>query len=195
MLEIDHKTLDYWRLILPQNCLHVSGEFYKSLLHYRAVALKSHGMKALERLVLAQLRPHVKTLLDLPQFASQPNLDVDDAVIYMLQLICSWSVEEARWWSHSFICLLCFTFNTIQPLLLGQKLSVMGVNSSVISWITDYLTYRPQFVHLGSVLSDVGVGGKGAPQGTVLSPFLFTLYTSDFHCNSESCHLQTFSDN
>lgn len=25
-----------------------------------------------------------------------------------------------------------------------------------------------------------------APQGTVLSPFLFTLYTTDFQCNSES---------
>ncbi|TWW73509.1 hypothetical protein D4764_15G0009030 [Takifugu flavidus] len=33
-----------------------------------------------------------------------------------------------------------------------------------------------------------------APQGTVLSPFLFTLYTSDFSYNSDSCHLQKFSD-
>ncbi|XP_076602405.1 nectin-1 isoform X3 [Chaetodon auriga] len=31
-------------------------------------------------------------------------------------------------------------------------------------------------------------------QGTVLSPFLFTLYTSDFQYNSSSCHLQKFSD-
>lgn len=30
-------------------------------------------------------------------------------------------------------------------------------------------------------------------QGTVLSPFLFTIYTSDFKYNSESCHLQKFS--
>ena len=62
------------------------------------------------------------------------------------------------------------------------------------SWITDYLTGRPQFVRLGSVLSDVVVSDTGAPQGTVLSPFLFTLYTTDFQYNSESCHLQKFSD-
>jgi gmma-aminobutyric acid receptor subunit gamma len=56
------------------------------------------------------------------------------------------------------------------------------------------LTDRPQFVRLGSVLSDVVVSDVGAPQGTVLSPFLFTLYTTDFQYNSESCHLQKFSD-
>ena len=52
---------------------------------------------------------------------------------------------------------------------------------------------RPQFVQLGSTLSYV-VSNVGAPKGTVQSPFLFTLYTSDFQYCSESCHLQKFSD-
>lgn len=30
-------------------------------------------------------------------------------------------------------------FNTIQPLLLGDKLRVMGVDMSTVSWITDFL--------------------------------------------------------
>ena len=64
-------------------------------------------------------------------------------------------------------------FNAIQPLLLGEKLHVMGVNDTVISWITDYLTGRPQFVHMGSVLSNrTGCGHRhyrqmlGAPSST-----------------------------
>ena len=48
-------------------------------------------------------------------------------------------------------------FNTIQPLLQGEKLRVMGVDDTMISWITDYLTDRPQFVCMGSVLSNAVV--------------------------------------
>ena len=42
-------------------------------------------MKVLETLVLAQLRPQVMAFLHPLQFAYQPHLGVDDAVIYLLQ--------------------------------------------------------------------------------------------------------------
>ncbi|KAI3359450.1 hypothetical protein L3Q82_013758, partial [Scortum barcoo] len=79
---------------------------------------------------------------------------VDDAVIYLLQrahmhLDGGGGTVRITFFDFS------SAFNTIQPLLLGEKLQVMGVDDSMISWITDYLTGRPQFVRLGSVLSDV----------------------------------------
>lgn len=52
---------------------------------FRPVALTPHVMKALERLVLAQLRLQVRTFLDPLQFAYQPNLGVNYTVIYLLQ--------------------------------------------------------------------------------------------------------------
>ena len=70
----------------------------------------------------------------------------------------------------------------------------MDVNVHLVSWITDYLTERPQFVRLKDCVSETVLCSSGAPQGTVLSPVLFTLYTSDFTYNSESCHIQKFSD-
>lgn len=43
-------------------------------------------------------------------------------------------------------------------------------------------------------MSDVVVSNTKAPQGPVLFPFLFTLYTSDIEYISDSCHLQRYTD-
>ena len=63
-----------------------------------------------------------------------------------------------------------------------------------MSWIVDYLMGRPQYIRLQNCVSDRVVSNTGAPEGTVLSPFLFTLFTSDFNYCTESYHLQKFSD-
>lgn len=78
-------------------------------------------------------------------------------------------------------------FNTIRPALLGSKLTAMQVDPPLVSWITDYMTDRPQYDRLQDCVLDTVNSSTGAPQGTVLSPFLFTLYTSDFWFHSESC--------
>ena len=49
-------------------------------------------------------------------------------------------------------------------------------------------------MRLRHCVSDAVVSNTRAPQGTVLSPFLFTLYTTDFSYQTESCHLLKFSD-
>jgi len=43
-------------------------------------------------------------------------------------------------------------------------------------------------------VSEVVACSAGAHQRTVLAHFLFTLYTADFSYNTESCHIQEFSD-
>jgi hypothetical protein len=43
-------------------------------------------------------------------------------------------------------------------------------------------------------VSQLVTSSTGVPLGTVLAPFLFTFYTSDFQYNSKNCHLQKFSD-
>lgn len=54
------------------------------------------------------------------------------------------------------------------------------VGASVISWVTDYFIFGPQFVRLRNCVSQKAVGNIVAPQGTVLFPFPFTLYTLEF---------------
>uniref|UniRef100_A0AAX7SJH0 Reverse transcriptase domain-containing protein n=1 Tax=Astatotilapia calliptera TaxID=8154 RepID=A0AAX7SJH0_ASTCA len=160
---------------------------------YRPVALTSHIMKTLERLILDQLRPIVRPQLDPLQFAYQPRLGTEDAIIYLLNRVYTHLDQPA-----STVRVMFFdfssAFNTIRPTLLGDKLAAMQVDASLVSWIVDYLTGRPQYVRVSQCVSDKVISNTGAPQGTVLSPFLFTLYTTDFsHC-TETCHLQKFSD-
>ncbi|XP_014915915.1 RNA-directed DNA polymerase from mobile element jockey-like [Poecilia latipinna] len=85
-------------------------------------------------------------------------------------------------------------FNTIQRMILKDMLEYMGLDHHLITWILDYLTKRPQYVRTQGCQSDKVVCSTGAPQGTVLAPFLFTLYTADFQYSSASCHLQKFLD-
>ena len=58
----------------------------------------------------------------------------------------------------------------------------------------DYLTNRLQYVQLNRVLSSVICTNTGAPQGAVLAPFLFSLYTADCRNTDEWYPLVKFVD-
>ena len=85
-------------------------------------------------------------------------------------------------------------FNTIQPHLLASKILSMSVPSKMMLCILDYLTSRSQFVVFQSLKSDTLYSNTGVPQGTVLAPFLFSLYTSDSRSSNESCSIVKFAD-
>ncbi|TKS65892.1 RNA-directed DNA polymerase from mobile element jockey [Collichthys lucidus] len=161
--------------------------------HFRPVALTSHLMKTMERIILRHLRLLVGTQLDPLQFAYQPGIGVEDAVIYLLHRSLL-HLEDSRSAVRVMFFYFSSAFNTIQPSLLRVKMERVGVDQHLAAWTTDYLTNRPQFVKLQHCVSDVVLCSTGAPQGTVLSPFLFTLYTSDFTHNTAHCHIQKFSD-
>ncbi|TWW58076.1 hypothetical protein D4764_07G0007950 [Takifugu flavidus] len=126
-------------------------------------------------------------------FAYRPGIDEDDAVIYLLHRSLS-HLESTGSTVRVMFFGFSSAFSTIQPSLLRGKMEGAGVDCPLAAWTTDYLTNRLQYVRLHDCESDVVVCSTGAPQGTVLSPFLLTLYTSDFSHNSDSCHLQKFSD-
>ncbi|KAM9826430.1 uncharacterized protein ACBT44_006669 [Syngnathus typhle] len=77
-------------------------------------------------------------------------------------------------------------FNTIAPDILHQKLIQFAMPDSTCQWITSFLTNRRQHVRLGTITSDTRTTNTGAPQGCVLSPLLFSLYTNDYSSGDSS---------
>ena len=74
---------------------------------------------------------------------------------------------------------LSAAFDTVDNNILIARLnSTFGISGAVLDWFRSYLNDRKQFVNLSggkSRLSDVRCG---IPQGSILGPLLFILYTS-----------------
>ncbi|KAK1795639.1 hypothetical protein P4O66_001136 [Electrophorus voltai] len=60
------------------------------------------------------------------------------------------------------------------------------MHTSLCDWISNFLTERPQSVWVGNCVSSTLTLSTGAPQGCVLSPLLYSLYTYD--CTATSSY-------
>ncbi len=85
-------------------------------------------------------------------------------------------------------------FNTFIPNRLLPKLTQLSVPTSICEWINNFLTDRQQLGRLGKFSSSTCTFSTGAPQGCVLSPLLFSLYTNDCTSKDPSVKLLKFPD-
>ncbi len=72
--------------------------------------------------------------------------------------------------------------------------SDLGLNTTLCDWIQDFLTGRPQVVKMGQFTSNSITLNVGAPQGCVLSPLLYSLYTHDCVSSHSSTSIVKFAD-
>ncbi len=152
---------------------------------YRPVALTSKVMKVFERLLKNHICSSTPVTLDPLQFAYRPNRSTDNAISHVLHS----SLTHIDCKNGSYVRLLFIdyssAFNTIVPIMLAVKLTDL---------LTDLLTGRPQVVKVGQFTSNPITLNVGAPQGCVLSPLLYSIYTHDCVSSHSSNSIVKFAD-
>ena len=72
---------------------------------------------------------------------------------------------------------LSASFDTADHIFLLKRLKQFGISGTAQSWFKSYLEDRSQKVHLHGSSSASPSLRFGVPQGSVLGPILFTIYT------------------
>uniref|UniRef100_A0A3P9IGT3 Reverse transcriptase domain-containing protein n=1 Tax=Oryzias latipes TaxID=8090 RepID=A0A3P9IGT3_ORYLA len=149
-----------------------------SLNDYRPVALTPVVMKCFEKLVRSHMTSLLPTSLDPHQFAYRAKRSPEDAIVTALHTALSHLEKQGSYVRMLFVD-YSSAYNTILPHKLVNKLMELGLPHSTCSWIKSFLTDRSQRVRVGPHTSKALTLSTGSPQGCVLSPLLYTLYTHD----------------
>ena len=161
---------------------------------WRPVALTPIVSKCFEKHVRKMIYDKLPPTLDPLQFIYRQNRSTDDAIATALHTTLS-HLEEKKSYVRMLFIDYSSAFNTIIPLKLDTKLKSLGLNSSLCGWILNFLSQRRQVEKMGKITSAPLTLSTGAPQGCVLSPLLYSLYTHDCVALFSSNQVIKFADN
>jgi hypothetical protein len=157
--------------------------------NYRPISNLNTLSKIIERVFLARLLPHVTNSnnFNRHQSAYRKHHSTETALLKILDDVYA---NAGHHQSTLLIGLdLSAAFDTIDKSTLLARLQIsFGVDGLALEWISSYLSNRSQHVRVGSVRSPSTVCEYGFPQGSVLSPILFTLFVAPVaHVISSFC--------
>ena len=147
--------------------------------NYRPVAIVPILSKILERVIFNQMIEYLTSngILHPNHHAFRQNHNTTTA---MIQMYDSWlqAIESGQ---IAGVCMLDMSaaFDLVNHDLLLQKLQLYGFDVKMLDWIRSYLTGRSQCVVINGTLSKKLPVSTGVPQGSILGPLLYTIFTNE----------------
>ncbi len=147
--------------------------------NYRPVSNLSFISKILEKVVASRVISHVQDSNAANPFQSAyRKFHSTETALLKIHSDILKSMDEGRVTALTLLDLSA-AFDTIDHAILLKRLeNWFGITHTALDWLTSYLTDRSQQVKLHDCLSSKVDLPFGVPQGSVLGPLLFTLYTT-----------------
>ena len=147
--------------------------------NYRPVSNLSFLYEILEKVVASRLNSHINSSHTSNDYQSayRKFFSTETALLKIHNDILS-SMDDGRVTALTLLDLSA-AFDTIDHTILLRRLSNwFGVSGKALDWFKSCLTGRSQRIKLGNCLSSRSDLSFGDPQGSVLGPLHFTLYTT-----------------
>ena len=155
--------------------------------NYRPVALLSIMSKILERAIFQQIVDYMEhnKLFHPSRHGFRAGRSTTTALLEMHDIwIDAFDRNEL---TATVMLDLSAAFDVVSPTILLKKLTEYGFNNAAIEWVQSYLTGRKQRVFVDGILSEPLSVEIGVPQGSILGPLLYTVFTNDLpevvHCH------------
>uniref|UniRef100_A0A8C6KLW6 Reverse transcriptase domain-containing protein n=1 Tax=Nothobranchius furzeri TaxID=105023 RepID=A0A8C6KLW6_NOTFU len=150
---------------------------------YKPIALTSHIGKITERMVVDRLTDYLERNKNISQYQSgfRKGRGTMDAIVYLEAEIRKALINKESLVVVIFDVEKAYDMVWKEGLLI--KLKKLGVGGRMYNWIEDFLSERSIQVKIGSALSRGCKVENGTPQGSVISPILFTIMIDDVFQN------------
>jgi hypothetical protein len=163
--------------------------------NYRPIAIISPISKIFEMCLSNQMVEYLttKNVLSSSQFGFQRGKSANDAIVYLTEKI-RLELDRGNNVYAAFLD-LSKAFNSIDHIVLKEKLKEIGFRDESITLVSNYLSNRRQRTKVNDTLSDVIETNIGVPQGTILGPLIFLIYVYDIaETNGLKCEIIQYAD-